>query len=143
MHQKVQCKVLDAVVKSTLPLDSRAVEMRCIPGEWYLSDCIVPSIKFGGGGIVVLGCFSGAGLGTLVPVNGTLNASAYQELLDNFMHQTLLEQFEDGPLLFQHYCAPVHKARSRKTWMKEFGVDELDRPAHSLDLNPTEHLWDE
>ena len=27
--------------------------------------------------------------------------------------------------------------------MKEFGVDELDGPAQSPYLNPTEHLWDE
>jgi len=25
----------------------------------------------------------------------------------------------------------------------KFGVEELDRPAESLDLNPFEHLWDE
>jgi len=44
----------------------------------------MPSVKFGGGGIMVWGCFSGAGLDSLVPVKGTLNASAYQEILDNF-----------------------------------------------------------
>ena len=69
------------------------------------------------------GCLSGDGLGPLVPVKGTLNASAHQEMLDNSMLPTLWEQFGDGPFLFQHDCAPVHKARSIKTWRREFGVE--------------------
>ena len=58
----------------------------------------------GGGGIYAMGLFSfpGAGLGSLVPVKGNLNASAYQEMLDNSKLPTLWEQSVDGPFLFQH-----------------------------------------
>jgi len=81
---------------------------------------------------MVWGCSSGAGLGSLVPVKLTLNASAYQEILDSFMLPTLWKKFGDGPFLFQHDCKAVNKARSIKTWMSQFGVEELDWP----DLNP-------
>ncbi|KAK3555144.1 hypothetical protein QTP86_009995 [Hemibagrus guttatus] len=68
------------------------------------------------------------GLGPLVPLRGTLNASAYQDIVDNFMLPTLWEQFGDDPFLFQHDCTLVRKARSIKTWMSEFGVEEVDWP---------------
>ncbi len=36
----------------------------------------------------------------------------------------LWDQFEEGSLLFQHDCAPVHKARSINTCLEKSGVEE-------------------
>ncbi len=54
--------------------------------------------------------FSGVGLGPLVPVKETLNASGYQNILDNSMLPTLWEQFGARPFPFQHDNAPMHTA---------------------------------
>lgn len=63
-------------------------------GEHYLSDCIVPAVKFGGGGLMVLA------------VEDSLDASAL-DVLDNVLLPTLRQQFVEGPFLFLHGCAPV------------------------------------
>lgn len=86
-------------------------------GEYYLTEIIVWSVKFGKEGIMVWGHFSGFSLGPLFPVKGNGNAIAFKDISDTCMLHALWQQFAVDLFLFQHDWAPVCKGSTsaRKT----------------------------
>jgi hypothetical protein len=94
-----------------------------MPGEHYLHspNCKVWWRKNNG-----LGLFSWFRLGHLVPVKGNLNATAYNDSLDNSVLPTLWQPFGKGLFLFQLDNATVSKAKSIQNCFVEIGMEELD-----------------
>lgn len=91
------------------------------------------------------GCFSGYGIGKLFLFEENLDAPLMLRILKENLLKTALPMFQEGEKKGQWYFQqdndPKHTSRIVQTWIRESGIDCLDWPPYSPDLNPIENLW--
>ncbi len=109
-------------------------------GEALAPQCIRPTVKGGGGSVMVWACFSRSGPGPIHRINGIMDAHVYRDILTNVL---LPHSEENLPLSwkFQQDNDPKHTSRIVREWFIDNQINILDWPSQSLDLNPIENLW--
>ncbi len=109
-------------------------------GEAHSPSCLKSSVKFPQS-VMIWGAMSSAGVGPLCFKKNNVTAPVYQEMLEHVMLPSADQLFKDADFIFQQDLAPIHTAKSTKSWLNDHEVGVLNWPANSPDLNPRENIW--
>jgi transposase len=90
------------------------------------------------------GCFCGRGLGYCYIFNENMDGKLLQGILGTHLIESAELHFDvehAEPWWFLQDNAPQHKSALVRTWLFNHGIQCVDFPPYSPDLNPIENLW--
>ena len=95
------------------------------------------------GKVSLWGCICAEGLGHAELYVDTLDARRYQTILGLNLVSSAHQFWPKGQWWFQQDNWTVHTAGTSRDWFHNHGVDLIEWPAWSPDLNPIEELWND
>lgn len=69
--------------------------------------------------LMIFGCITYEGMGTLTIVNGNINASKFIDIIENNVWPIIARHFTNNEYIYQDDNAPVHWARIVKEYINQ------------------------
>ncbi|GFV88728.1 transposable element Tcb2 transposase [Trichonephila clavipes] len=102
---------------------------------------VLPTLKYGGGNVMVWGCVVYNEAGNLAFIDNKMNALAYIDVYRYKLLDSAKKLSIENTFIFQQDNDPKHTAIVTKTWLLYHVPRRLEIPPQSPDLNPIENLW--
>jgi hypothetical protein len=91
--------------------------------------------------IGIWGCFTSQGVGELRIFDDNMDTRLYTDTMQQYMKPCALRLWPNGEWFYLHDNSSYHGSYRSRTWFHNNGVDLIELPPHSPDLNPIENLW--